>query len=179
MEDGVQWKQSGNVCFPIKDIVAKINESYTPTLPKPVVNIVWKLFIPPRAKLSVWLANLERFKTGDLPVDKGIIDSQEVACPFCNIDMESNSHILFTCRFAWSTWMKILEWWGISTALHNRCSNFTIEWLGLVKSRNCQKLWGLILGCVIWLLWCKRNKIKFESRAPHIHNFVYSLKIRI
>ena len=112
-------------------------------------------------------------------MEKGFIDSQEAACLFCSLEMESNSHILFTCRFAWSSWMKILEWWGLSGALHNRCRNFSIEWFGLVKSRNCRKIRGLILGWVICSLWYERNKIKFEMRALNIHNFVYSLKIRI
>ena len=83
-----------------------MNESCTPTLPKPIVNIVWHNFTPLRAKLAVWLANLEKLKTGDFLVEKGIISPQEAVCPYCNLEIETNSHILFTCRFAWSSWMK-------------------------------------------------------------------------
>ena len=75
--------------------------------------------------------------------------------------------------------MEMLEWWGIYGALHNQCTTFSIQWLGLVKNRKCRKLWGLILGCGIWSLWYERNKIKFETGSPNIHKFVYSLKIRI
>ena len=169
MEDGVYWKHFGSLCYPVKSIVAKMNESYAPTLSKPMINLVWQKFIPPRAQLSVWLANLEKLKTGDFLVEKGIIDSQQAIFPFCNLETKSNSHILFTCRFSWSSWMKILEWWSISGALHNRCRNFNIEWFGLVKSRKCRKLWGLVLGCVIWSLWYERNKIKFETGSPNLH----------
>ena len=99
--DGVYWMQSGNLCYPTKCITAKINESYTPSLSRPIVNIVWQKFFPPRAKLFVWLANLEKLKTGDFLVEKGIINPQEAACPFCSLQIESNSHILFTSKFAW------------------------------------------------------------------------------
>ena len=51
-EDGVYWKHSGNLCYPTKCITTKVNESYTPTLPRPIINIVWQKFIPPRAKLA-------------------------------------------------------------------------------------------------------------------------------
>ena len=74
-EDGVYWKYSGNLCYPIKSIRAKMNEAYTPTFSKPIIDIVWQKFIPPRAQFSVWLANLEKLKTGDFLVEKGIIDS--------------------------------------------------------------------------------------------------------
>ena len=178
-EDGVYWKHSGNLCYPIKCITKRINESYTPTLSRPIINIVWKKFIPPRAKLALWLENLERLKTGDLLVEKGIINPQDAACPFCNLEIESNSHILFTCRFAWNVWMEMLGWWGISAVLHNRCNTFSIQWLGLVKKRNCRHFWALILGCGIWSLWYERNRIKFERKSPNLQHFVLSLKFRI
>ena len=75
--------------------------------------------------------------------------------------------------------MEILQWWGISAAFQNRCINFSIEWLGLLKGKKYQKLWGLVLGCVIWSIWYERNKIKFERRPTNLHRFQYSLKIKI
>ena len=112
-------------------------------------------------------------------MEKGIIDPREAAFPFCSREIESNSHILFSCRFAWSTWTNILQWWGLSTTLHNRCKDFSIQWLGLVKNRKHRELWSLILGSVIWSLWYERNKTKFETKTPNFQLFAYSLKIRI
>ncbi|XP_057526417.1 uncharacterized protein LOC130805650 [Amaranthus tricolor] len=160
MEDAVIWKSSGSLYYPAKSIGVKIIESHAPTLPKHIINLVWQKLITPRAQMSVWLASLEKLKTGDFHVEKGIIDSQMASCPFCNLETESNSHILFTCRFSWSV-MKMLEWWSLSSVLHNRCTNFSIEWFGLLKSRKGRNLWGLIFGCVIWSLWYERNKIGF------------------
>ena len=57
--------------------------------------------------------------------------------------------------------------------------NFSSEWFGLVKSRKCRNLWGLILGCVIWSLRYERNKIIFERRLINLHKFDYNLKVRI
>ncbi|XP_057528376.1 uncharacterized protein LOC130807239 [Amaranthus tricolor] len=178
-EDSVAWKHSGSLYSPTKSIGAIMIEDQTPILSKPIINLVWQKFINPRAQLSVWLANLEKLKTGDFLVEMGIIDAQLAVCPFCNIVTESNSNILFTCSFSWMSWMEMLKWWGISAVFHKQCRNFSIEWFGLVKSRKCRNLWGLVLGCVIWSLWYERNKIKFERRLPNLHKFDYSLKIKI
>ena len=179
LEDGVIWGQSGSLCYQVKTITAKMNESYAPILPKHITSIVWQKFIPPRAQLYVWLANLEKLNTGDILVEKGIIEIHQARCPFCNLEIESNSHVLFTCSFSWTIWMNMLNWWGISGTLSNRCRKFSIQWFGLVKNRKLRKLWGLILGCVIWSLWYERNKIKFEAGSPNRNSFVLSLKVRI
>ena len=160
--NGVYWRGSGNVSFPVKSIAAKVYESSSPILSKPIINTIWQNFIPPRAQVTIWLANLNKLKPGDFLVEKGIINSQQALCPFCSLEVKSNSHILFTWSFSWSIWMKILEWCGISDVLHNRCGNFSIEWVGLMKCPKKNNLWRLILGCVIWSLWYERNKIKIE-----------------
>ena len=178
-EDSVFWKHSGSNIYPTKHIGEKMIEDRQPILPKAVSNYVWQSFIPPRAQISVWLASLERLKTGDFLLEKGIIDLQRALCPFCNRETESNAHILLTCSFSWRSWMAVLKWWGLSAVFQNRCANFSIQWLGLVKRKKQQKLWGMVLGCIIWSIWYERNKIKLESKAINLHNFEYSLKIRI
>ena len=178
-EDRVVWKHSGSMIYPTKNIGDKMLEDRVPILSKAVIDYVRQSFIPPRAQLSVWIASLERLKTGDFLLEKGIIDPQRASCPFCNRDTESNAHILLTCSFSWRSWIAILKWWGLSAVFQNRCANFSIEWLGLVKGKKDQRLWGMVLGCVIWSIWYERNKIKFERKAINLHNFEYSLKIRI
>ena len=176
---GVTWKRALVASYPTKDIHECLNTSMGTHIPKQILSLVWQWFIPPRARLTVWLAYKERLKTGDLLVEKGIITSQNALCPFCNSVLESNSHILFNCRFAWCTWMEILRWWNISGPLHSTFSNFCIQWLGLVRGKKRKNVWSLSLGCIIWSLWYERNKIKFEAKQPNFQNFIMSLKSRI
>ena len=178
-KDSILWKNAVVGSYPTKDITDKLSKSLVPSLPKSVASIVWQKFIPPRAKLAIWLANKGKLKTGDLLVEKGIITPQDASCPFCGINLESNSHILFVCRFSWSAWMEILKWWGLSAPLHNQSSKFCMQWLGLINRRKHKDIWILILGCVMWSLWYERNQTKFERKTPNLHNFVLSLKIRI
>ena len=45
-EDGVYWKNSGYLSYPTKCITEKLDESLTPSLSKPIANIVWQHCIP-------------------------------------------------------------------------------------------------------------------------------------
>lgn len=107
--DGVNWHGCDYNKFPIKDIVGRFYESYNPLIPKAVCNFIWKIKVPPRAQLILWLANLEKLKTGDALVNKGLIDPLNGLCPFCENETETNSHVLYSCTFSWSIWMHILE----------------------------------------------------------------------
>ncbi|XP_057545956.1 uncharacterized protein LOC130824951 [Amaranthus tricolor] len=178
-ENGVMWKRTHVASYPTKCIQESYNNSLGASIPKSLVSIVWQRFIPPRARLSVWLAYKEKLKTGDLLLEKGIIGPQNACCPFSNTELESNSHILFTCRFVWSTWMEILRWWNLSGPLHSTFSSFSIQWIGLLSDKKHKDIWSLSLGCVIWSLWYERNKIKFEEKIPNFHNFIMSLRSRI
>ena len=99
-EDGVLWQNTEVAFYPTKCIYEKFNDTLGSSLSNAIAPIIWETFIPPRAKLTVWLAHKEKLKTGDFLAEKGIISPQNAWCPFCRNELESNSHILFTCRFA-------------------------------------------------------------------------------
>lgn len=75
--------------------------------------------------------------------------------------------------------MLVLDWWGSTGVLHNRCIAFSLAWKSLAPKRCSGKLWNLILGCVIWSLWFLRNNVKFESGSVDLNNFFTTLKIRV
>lgn len=62
--DGVCWHGSDYSKFPIKRFLDKLHDSIAPVLPKSISNLIWKIKAAPRAHLVIWLANLEKLKTG-------------------------------------------------------------------------------------------------------------------
>lgn len=165
--------------FPIKEISNKLYEDCTPILPKEIINCIWKMKVPPRIQLVIWLANLEKLKTGDSLVERGVLDRDHGLCPFCESSIETITHVLFSCNFSWRIWMEVLNWWGMSGVLHNHCSSFTLALKGLVPRKYRGKVWNLILGCVLWSLWLERNKIKFENGNCDAGRFIFTLKLRV
>lgn len=177
--DGILWHGSSFSSFSIKQIVNKTYDSVAPIIPKDIIKIIWQSCYPPRAQLTIWMACLGKLKTGELLLSKGIIDHHQALCPFCNSEVESLSHVLFSCSFSWGVWMEMLKWWGISGVLQNQCREFILAWIGLMKRKKWKKIWKLILGCVLWSIWYASNKAKFEAIFPNLQHFIYSIKIRI
>ena len=75
--DGVKWNWSGECYFPIKNIFEKSFASSISILSRSVINSIWKNSVPPTAQLILWMANLEKLKTGNFLAGKGIIDAQQ------------------------------------------------------------------------------------------------------
>lgn len=178
-KDGVRWKDLDGQCFPIGSIMDKLYESTTPILPQAVSSYIWSIKVPPRAQLTLWLASLEKLKTRDMLMAKGLIDPSQALCPLCNGEVETNSHVLFTCSISWKLWMKVLQWWDVSGVLPNRCVPFMIAWKTLAPRRSRGQVWSLILGCVLWSLWFERNKIIFNNGVPEADYLFHTLKIMV
>lgn len=108
--DGICWH--GNECnkFPIKRIMDNLYTLSAPALPMSISSLIWRIKAPPRASIVIWLACLEKLKTGDFLVGKGLLDTSNALCPLCNAEFKTNSHILFSCSFSWGVWMMILDW---------------------------------------------------------------------
>lgn len=179
LSDGVTWHGGEYQRFPIKEVMDRLYGSITPSIPKGVAVFIWSIKVPPRVHITLWLAALERLKTGDALLERGIISPAQAMCPLCESALETNSHILFTCSFSWSLWMQVLKWWGISGVLPERSVHFFSRWKYLAPYRSKGKIWNLVLGCVIWSLWFERNKVKFNNGRPDADHLFYALKIRI
>lgn len=121
----------------------------------------WRMFWSIRLRKEIVLM----LKTGEFLLGKGIIDHQQTLCPLCNLEVESNAHILFTCRFSWGTWMKMLEWWGLVGVLQNQCESFIVAWSGLMKYRKWKKLWNLVLVSCFGLCGMRETNLK-SIRPP-------------
>lgn len=74
--DDICWRDSNIRDYPFRTIVDKIYESCEPILPPTSVRSLWHICAPPRARLTVWFALLGKLKTGDLLVEKGILETQ-------------------------------------------------------------------------------------------------------
>lgn len=177
--DEVGWRGGTCSTFPLKEIGNTLYASYDPILPKDISDLIWRIKVPPRVHLVLWLANLEKLKTGDALIDRGLIDPRQGMCPFCDNSVESNSHVLFSCSYSWGIWMEILRWWGVFGALHNRCVPFSIAWRSLVPRRHRGKLWLLVLGCVIWSIWFDRNRIKFQNGVRDMGKLLHTIKVHV
>lgn len=98
--DGICWHGNEYNKFPIKRIMDKLYASSAAILPVSMSSLLWKIKAPPRTLIVIWLAGLQKLKTGDFLVEKGLLDTINALCPLYNAELETNSHVLFSCSFS-------------------------------------------------------------------------------
>lgn len=57
-------------------------------------------------------------QTGNPLANMGVINQDQAVCPMCNNALEINSYLFSLCKVSWSLWTTCLEWWRVSTTIH-------------------------------------------------------------
>ncbi|XP_059441055.1 uncharacterized protein LOC132173556 [Corylus avellana] len=133
---------------------------------KKVEIVWWKMVLFPHAipkhAFILWLAMQNRLITGDQLIRWGY--NGDVKCLFDHNQMESREHMFFECSFRYQIWKFCM--------LRCRVNNPSVIWgeimqLGISQwGNNALKgiLCHLVLGSVVYNLWCTRNDIKHSSQ---------------
>ncbi|XP_059442158.1 uncharacterized protein LOC132174537 [Corylus avellana] len=120
--------------------------------------LVWFPFAIPKHDFILWLAMKGRLVTGDRLLTWGY--NGDVNCVFCRNQLESRDHLFFECSFSYRLWKFCM--------FRCRVDNVPIVWedilqLGL-NDWGCKSLKAmlcrLVLGSVVYNIWCTRNEIK-------------------
>ncbi|GMN74812.1 hypothetical protein TIFTF001_052466, partial [Ficus carica] len=119
---------------------------------------LWRLPIPPKARLFVWRAFHEILPTMVSLRSRGI--ECDVVCPRCQAVLESPSHAIFDCPFSYMVWKKSRFW----KVLENKRA---MPFADFLRSLSLEiSLDDLALVCwLAWKLWCERNKVVHGGEA--------------
>nr|GEW55155.1 RNA-directed DNA polymerase, eukaryota [Tanacetum cinerariifolium] len=121
--------------------------------------------VPIKVNVHAWEVKVDGLPTR-LNISRRGIDIESILCSMCGKEVESTSHIFFTCQMSKEILLKISRWWDID---YTEISSYG-EWLDwilnthlLIKSKQlfegmCYVLW--------WYVWSFRNKTIFGSRIP-------------
>ncbi len=135
------------------------------------VRHLWRIKIPPKVKLFLWLATRNRIMTADNLTRRGWVGPS--MCCLCGSASETLEHLFFTCSFASEVWSWNL--WGeqrLLNALLGSGGGLAIRWLrarATVMGRRKQLL-DLCVGATCWEIWIERNQRIFgdKSRGGHV-----------
>lgn len=114
---------------------------------------IWKLNIPPKAKLFLWRATWDMLPHGANLRKKGIQDVD--LCQRCGA-LETSAHVLKDCRWSREVWEHAMQPSDIPLY-----SSFK-EWLGEVMDHKNQKEVEFF-GVCAWQVWCARNDFVFDQ----------------
>ena len=180
LDDQLLWKFDTSGNFSVKSFSLQVVRDAASTL---VVNsqvrMVWKKLAPPRVEILVWLIMLGRLSTKDRLVKLNCISILDQNCVLYGADIESVSHLFFSCPLAWLLWHRCMQWWGIYWCLPNEPIVFFKAWEGAPYRGFERKLWISLLYVVLWTIWRIRNRVIFEQYTPNWELEVQLIKTRL
>jgi hypothetical protein len=114
--------------------------------------VVWKIIVPPRIHIFLWLVANNKILTRDNLSKRKSLD--DMSCLFCS-ESESASHLFFNCcvaKYAWETLSEILNFW-------TRQDFESVAKLWLQNKKY--KFVNLCTTAMLWTLWKSRNELVF------------------
>lgn len=88
-------------------------------------------------------------------------------------------HVFFECEFAYSVWMKVLEWIRVKSALSSNPLVNLLHFSRLLKGRR-GKLFGVcVWECVVWVLWKARNAKTFGGEQTTREKLLADIKANV
>ncbi|KAE8717887.1 hypothetical protein F3Y22_tig00110020pilonHSYRG00230 [Hibiscus syriacus] len=141
--------------------------------------VIWKGTgdgIPPRVESFMWQVVLGKLAVRSELVKRRIQGIVDIRFPLCKREVESPSHLFFTCSVVWMIWNKFLNFWKIKSVLHVNAKKFLLAWAELKSSST---IWSFIPGAVIWTTWKVRNLIVFEGGKLDLAEYFFVARFRL
>lgn len=140
---------------------------------------LWKNVAPFRVQCFVWMVKLGKIKTGDFMIRIGILHQHQALCKFCGLCLESLNHSLLHCHPAWSTWCKILCWWGIQWSTPPNLEALFLWWLSCKTKKSLKVIWNCIPFAILWSIWKMRNEFIFQNKPLNWEELADLIKLRV
>lgn len=155
INDSVSWKLDRG-----KFSVKSMHNSLQTRQPKKVYKQLWKLKLPGKIKIFLWLVLWGRILTKDNLVNKGWIGDHH--CMFCAGD-ETIGHLFFRCPLAIFVWGVLQV--AFDTGDAPRSMDQVGEWMGRFRGVDLAAA-KIFLSDVVWTLWKTRNRAYFDHIIP-------------
>ncbi|GJS32612.1 RNA-directed DNA polymerase, eukaryota [Tanacetum coccineum] len=125
----------------------------------------WVNEVPKKVNIHAWKVKLDCLPTR-LNISRRGMSINSILCPNCDKEVESSSHIFFSCQFAREIFARITSWWEVP---FSEISSYDEWFLWLMNLRlpllNKQMLEG-VCYTMWWNIWSFRNKNIFGLDPP-------------
>lgn len=131
--------------------------------PDPLSKGIWSLGVP-KFSIALWRARWGKFTTDSQLAIWGI--TEDTDCYLCEDAMETSDHIFSHCSYIREIWRQIR---GQQPQLFPSNPSTLDGYMEEARSKRASTAcWGLawmLIGAVVWAVWCERCKRKHESRS--------------
>ncbi|KAJ9543517.1 hypothetical protein OSB04_023224 [Centaurea solstitialis] len=108
-----KWLLSSDGCFSVAVLKTMIEGKFWPPMNGDLATR-WVKTIPKKVTLyMIWRARRGRLPTRENLHNMGLIWIQLCACPRCNTEVETTSHVLLNCVEVKKLWSLVAQWWNM------------------------------------------------------------------
>jgi hypothetical protein len=151
-EDQLIWQFESSGIYSSQSMYALVNFRGVKQIFLPAV---WKLKIPPRIQVFLWLFSQNKVMTRDNLRKRGM--PKPLECSLCK-EIETVRHLFFECLISELLWDMVFVVLGI------RVTDFlSIASRWLCNTRHLQ--FNFVSSAIIWSIWNNRNSIVFNRKT--------------
>lgn len=143
------WKQTGK-CYSAAD--GRQSLGLTLNSNGGVWKHLWKLKILPKVQFFLWKIENKILPTKDLLRKRLGENFQETTCIFCQREVESQDHLLWSCNFVKKIWASVFDWWGLTSEFPSQQNCSYWAWLNWFKIGGVKSSWGVAIAATLWFL---------------------------
>ncbi|XP_031095268.1 uncharacterized protein LOC115999567 [Ipomoea triloba] len=152
-QDSIVWRHGTSEVFSVSSAY-DLASNYSTTFEAAKWNAVWKLKVPKRTKIFIWLAHHERIMTNSLRARRGMTENTN--CWLCRDEVEDTDHVLRKCPAADTVWSRLLP------TFYWQTKNLPFkDWLdrGIANKGNQLRPENenILFAVAIWWIWKWRN----------------------
>ena len=117
---------------------------------------VWKIIVPPKIHVFLWLLSNNKLMTVDNLAERGI--HKPLDCKFCS-EKESIHHLFFDCIIARQLWAYLSDFNG---SVINSYFDMASKWIAPKKYKST----NTISAGVVWCLWLIKMVHQSNRTSP-------------
>ena len=169
--DSWVWGAEPSGIFSTNSAYNCIKADQLPSQPITGFRQLWEIKIPPTALAFAWRLLWDRLPSKENLIRRQIVLQNDL-CPFCQSQVESASHLFFSCHKIMPLWWEFYSWVKEVRALHSNPMENFLQHCSLAASRNSnrrRKVWWIVATRSIWNL---RNDMIFNNQPFVISKLV-------
>ncbi|GJT47648.1 RNA-directed DNA polymerase, eukaryota, reverse transcriptase zinc-binding domain protein [Tanacetum coccineum] len=107
--DRWSWSLEGSGNFSVASVRREIDKNLLPMVSS---KTRWVNEVPKKVNIHAWKVKLDCLPTR-LNISRRGMSINSILCPNCDKEVESSSHIFFSCQFAREIFARITSWWEV------------------------------------------------------------------
>jgi hypothetical protein len=182
IDDSWHWKENMEDGFTVKSCYELLYKNFRVTadigsLKEFVFSNVWRCAAPSKVCSFSWQLLLERIPTKDNLWKRRMLLVENLSCVFCDLDLETPTHLFLHCSCVSQVWHGIMNWIGVVLISPPNLDISLAMFVGCAKNKAIREGLALVWNAVAWVIWKSRNARIFNNKTTTVEEMVDQVQL--